>query len=494
MHFDPSSLLFLLAGPAGGPHKALITTAILLIVSAPLFKTAYMYVCHFLSKKTSYSIEAYLNTHPVSGTEFIDVCDTAAATFFAVSRLNTAAFNTMRSALWIRALEEFEHISKFLPINNPDGLALTDDITLYINLDSRESGESIVRKKPDNEREGTISRRTLRITLTTPKSMSHLKKYLEDAAHEYEQFKIAAESELHIAYPGVSEKNDDRVYRFETTKSFDNLFFSGKEQVIKRLDTFADKELYTRMGIPHTLGFMFHGEPGTGKTSAIKAIAQYTRRSLVVIPMAQIRTRAELENIFRWKRIQFTTIPNDKRIYVFEEIDCGGWKDIVAPRSGATACGSVAAGGATSVAAGAAEPALPQQQTIVISNGTNQERPPPKEEKLTLGAILEVLDGLFEASGRIVIMTTNHPQNLDPALRRPGRIDMEVEFKRLSRADVAAIFERWYGEPADPDTLPDDKYTQAELSQLLFRYPKDPAAFILAICSQSLMPTVLLLD
>lgn len=40
--------------------------------------------------------------------------------------------------------------------------------------------------------------------------------------------------------------------------------------------------------------------------------------------------------------------------------------------------------------------------------------------------LLNVLDGVVETPGRIVIMTTNHPETLDPALIRPGRIDKRI--------------------------------------------------------------------
>jgi SpoVK/Ycf46/Vps4 family AAA+-type ATPase len=47
-------------------------------------------------------------------------------------------------------------------------------------------------------------------------------------------------------------------------------------------------------------------------------------------------------------------------------------------------------------------------------------------EKLTLGYILNLLDGILETPGRILICTSNHPETLDPALIRPGRIDINL--------------------------------------------------------------------
>jgi chaperone BCS1 len=96
-----------------------------------------------------------------------------------------------------------------------------------------------------------------------------------------------------------------------------------------------------------------------------------------------------------------------------------------------------------------------------------------------LGGILEVIDGLIECPGRIIIMTTNHKEHLDSALLRPGRIDMEIEFKKLRHCHIAEIYKKWYGKELDlANDIEDYKYTQAEISQLLFKYENDSKGFI----------------
>merc|ERR1712004_450128 len=61
----------------------------------------------------------------------------------------------------------------------------------------------------------------------------------------------------------------------------------------------------------------------------------------------------------------------------------------------------------------------------------------PPKNRLTLASLLEVFDGVMEMPGRIMIITTNHPDKLDKALVRPGRIDMALEFGRCTSTDVA---------------------------------------------------------
>lgn len=48
--------------------------------------------------------------------------------------------------------------------------------------------------------------------------------------------------------------------------------------------------------------------------------------------------------------------------------------------------------------------------------------------RLTRGGLLNAIDGVCGPTSRIVIMTTNFPEKLDPALLRPGRIDYKIEF------------------------------------------------------------------
>jgi ATP-dependent 26S proteasome regulatory subunit len=70
---------------------------------------------------------------------------------------------------------------------------------------------------------------------------------------------------------------------------------------------------------------------------------------------------------------------------------------------------------------------------------------------------------------------------LDSALLRPGRIDMEIEFKRLRHTHIAEIFKKWYDDNIpyeDIRNIPDYKYTQAEISQLLFKYENNSTGFI----------------
>jgi hypothetical protein len=83
---------------------------------------------------------------------------------------------------------------------------------------------------------------------------------------------------------------------FSSNRTFTNLFFNGKKDVIERLDFFLkNKTWYNNLGIPYCLGIGMYGPPGTGKTSLIKAIANYTNRHIITISLKIIKTRNQLK-------------------------------------------------------------------------------------------------------------------------------------------------------------------------------------------------------
>ena len=237
---------------------------------------------------------------------------------------------------------------------------------------------------------------------------------------------------------------------FYSNKRFVNIIGDEVRAIEKRVDFFLKrKDWYDAKGVPYQLGLMLSGLPGTGKTSVIRAIANLTGRHIINVNFANITTATQLKNLFFNEKLSVYTdasmcdvqsylIPVDKRIYVLEEIDAVG--DIVKQRTGeATA-------------------ALP--------------------DELTLGEILTVLDGTMESPGRIVVMTSNHPETLDAALIRPGRIDVAVEFGNASLVQIAEMYSSFYEGEMDVTTLPshvDKRLSPAEVGQVLFRHFDDPS-------------------
>ncbi|KFA80180.1 hypothetical protein S40288_10056 [Stachybotrys chartarum IBT 40288] len=71
----------------------------------------------------------------------------------------------------------------------------------------------------------------------------------------------------------------------------------------------------------------------------------------------------------------------------------------------------------------------------------------PQRRGVTLSGLLNVLDGVASQEDRVLVMTTNHPEKLDQALTRPGRIDKEVEFELADKGIAKNIFHFMFGQP-----------------------------------------------
>ena len=102
-----------------------------------------------------------------------------------------------------------------------------------------------------------------------------------------------------------------------------------------------------------------------------------------------------------------------------------------------------------------------------ISNQTKQNN--------NLSYLLNMLDGIHECSGRILIMTTNKLDVLDKALIRPGRIDIKINFQKCSLYDISRMIKSFWNIDIPSDTILPEierKYTNAEIINI-FRSTDD---------------------
>ncbi|KAI4314818.1 hypothetical protein L6164_027687 [Bauhinia variegata] len=161
-----------------------------------------------------------------------------------------------------------------------------------------------------------------------------------------------------------------------------------KKAVVEDLNRFVKrKDFYKKVGRAWKRGYLLYGPPGTGKSSLIAAMANYLKFDIYDLQLGNIVRDSDL------RKLLLATA--NRSILVIEDIDC-----------------SVD---------------LPERSRN--SDGRKQA-----DVQLTLSGLLNFIDGLWSSCGdeRIIIFTTNHKERLDPALLRPGRMDMHIHMSYCS--------------------------------------------------------------
>jgi Cdc6-like AAA superfamily ATPase len=275
-----------------------------------------------------------------------------------------------------------------------------------------------------------------------------------------------------------------------TNKSMDNVYGSAMDIVRKRVRFFINnKKWYQDKGVPHTLGIMLYGEPGCGKTSMIKALSRECQRHVFNIKLSDYTTVSQISNLFFNERVcvvkdganNYYNIPIDKRVIVLEDIDC--LSKIFAAREAAAADDQVTP---EIESYGFNNPMFNAVAPLKISQLAPQQV--QHSQKLTLSYFLNVLDGVLETPGRIVILTSNHPEKLDPALIRPGRVDLKVHFQRCTREDIREMISKITGEcvtAEDLSDVPDMVWTPAEVTQKIFELIDEPVSDIIKVLKKN---------
>ena len=167
----------------------------------------------------------------------------------------------------------------------------------------------------------------------------------------------------------------------------------------------------------------------------------------------------------------------DKKIIVFEDIDCVG--DIVKDRSCANTNKSPCISFSPSQGGGAFS--IPDDKELkngfVKIDGLSSK---PLEDPITLDDILNLWDGICETPGRIMVLTSNHYDELDPALKRPGRVDVTLEMQKASRQIIAEMHNHLFKQVICGDALariPDRFYSPAEIINVYMNETTDSARF-----------------
>lgn len=173
-----------------------------------------------------------------------------------------------------------------------------------------------------------------------------------------------------------------------------------KKKIIEDLDRFVRrKDFYRKVGRAWKRGYLLYGPPGTGKSSLIAAMANYLKFDIYDLDLTNVKRDSDL------RKVLLRTA--NRSILVIEDIDCT--VELPDRKSG---------GGTVATADG----------------GGHGHYFRPRDHQFTLSGLLNFIDGLWSSCGdeRIIVFTTNNKDKLDPALLRPGRMDMHIHMSYLT--------------------------------------------------------------
>ena len=260
---------------------------------------------------------------------------------------------------------------------------------------------------------------------------------------------------------------------FYPYSDFKGLVGTQIREIEKSLDFFISevgKKWYQTRNLPYQLTLLLHGLPGTGKSCLASAIAKKYSLHVVRIKLSSIKTNTQFIKAFKNRNFRNRTLDYQDILYLFDEFDTEN-NEIVKERNAAP---------------------VPDLLGIIENMDLNDLQKSWKQgdksknflkkyimekqmmgpyiglhetiDQLSLGTILEEMNGINQMYGRKMILITNYPEKLDSALLRPGRIDHNVKLGYCTPGEIIGLIKIFF---------PNSKINKKTVSSLVNFTPAD---------------------
>ncbi|KAJ7940425.1 BCS1 N terminal-domain-containing protein [Mycena leptocephala] len=174
----------------------------------------------------------------------------------------------------------------------------------------------------------------------------------------------------------------------------------------------ARRQWYADRGIPYRRGYLLHGPPGSGKTSFIQALAGSLSYDICLLNLSERGLADDKLN-------HLLSNAPERSFVLIEDVDAAFNKRIQTTADG-------------------------------------------YQSSVTFSGFLNAIDGVASGEERVIFMTTNHVEQLDPALIRPGRVDFSALVNNASPIQARTLFERFYGGGTNAEISPSELESLAQ--------------------------------
>lgn len=294
------------------------------------------------------------------------------------------------------------------------------------------------------------------IIRSTQKTRTEIIDFIRIVMEEYTEYRKSLNSQYkdcrYFLPMIVNKKIKFKLYQIPYDSrylSFDNLFFPEKDLIIKMLTDLGNKKIQKAT-------ILLYGEPGCGKSSVIKACSNFDfgngrkKNTIINIDLSQIMSDDILFDIVQSNTYELANdvkieINRESKIILFEDIDAN--TSILDSRKNNKTINTPA------------EPKHTMADKQIIAEDI-------LIDKKTLSGFLNIMDGFVPLTDILTIITTNHIDHLDPAVIRPGRIDLMIELKRMLKSDAVKLIKSIKGYDIDENIMNDYQFTAARVMEM----------------------------